>query len=167
MKYAKQSHLAAIFEDAQSEGYLAVVEAVRSYNPAKKIHFAGYVDSRVKYAIWNFFKKNKRRWQKEIPDTATFDGEEISILELLPINDQDFSEEIAAAIELKAQISKTKKILSELSAKQQKVINLTVFKEKQLKEAAQEMGITPQAVYNLQKRGLRNLKDKLSQAAFI
>jgi hypothetical protein len=38
--------------------------------------FAGYVESRVKYAVWNLFKRERRRWQQEVPLAGGGNGDE-------------------------------------------------------------------------------------------
>jgi RNA polymerase sigma factor (sigma-70 family) len=162
MKYARQNHLAGVFEDATAEGWLAVVEAVRKYDSSRPTNFAGYVNSCVKYAIWNFFKKNRRKWQMEIPEITNIDGDELSFLELVPSNDPDIVSQIIAKKEFDDQIERVKEIFPKLRKKHQQVIQATIIDKQKLREVAEQMGITSQAVHNLQKRGLLSLREKMT-----
>lgn len=149
-KYSYQSHIRLIADEAEAQGWLAVVQAVQSYDESCGVQFPGYVDSRVKYATWNLFKKERRRWQEEgqlagdegmavptwLPDKADVAGE---------VEERWLSEELMAAVAL-------------LPDKQRQVILGTVLGKERLTDMAAELGITAQAIFNLRQRGLARLK---------
>ena len=55
-KAANQNHLWVVRDDALAEGWLAVIRAVRTYDAQTGVPFPGYVDSQVRYAVWNLFQ---------------------------------------------------------------------------------------------------------------
>lgn len=156
-KYAFQQHMKTIGGEAFSEGRLAVVESVRLYKPELGVPFAGFVENRIKYALWNLFKKERRRWQQETSLDQDCGEDGFDLLEVLT-EGGDLEEAAIQRDELRAVLS----ILRELPEKQQMMIRRTVLGESSLSQVAQEIAITPQAAHNLRKRGLSRLKKRLS-----
>ncbi|WP_245867479.1 sigma-70 family RNA polymerase sigma factor [Sporomusa silvacetica] len=159
-KYANQPHLKGIKEDATAEGWLAVAAAVQSYDQTAGVRFAGYVESRVKYAVWNLFKRERRRWQQELPlDRGSTGDEEKSA--------PSWMETLAAACNVENEVearlitAAVCEALATLSDKQQVAVVRTMLGEAHLAEVATELGVSPQAVYSLRQRGLARLKKEL------
>jgi len=154
-KYAFQPHIRPITDDALSQGWLAVLEAIRLYDESCGVPFAGYLESRVKYGIWNLFKRERRRWQNETQLDGG-DGEEgLTLLELLA-DDTD----VAGEVELKWLSQELMAAVAGLPVKQGLVIMSTVLGGESLTSMAGELGITTQGVYNLRQRGLARLKTR-------
>ena len=152
-KHANKPHLRPIVEEATAQGWLAVVQAVKSYDEACGVHFAGYVDSKVKFALWNLFKKERRRWQEEVHLEGAAE-EELDAFAQLPdkVN-------VAQEVELGWLSQEIMNAVAALPDKQQQVILQTVLGDSTLKDVAVELGITIQAVFNLRQRGLARLKN--------
>lgn len=153
-KYAYRPHMRTIVEEALSQGWLEVVQGIRQYDEKSGVPFAGYMESRVKYGIWNLFKRERRRWENEAElDGVGQDEDGLSRLEQLPdgtdvaseVEEQWLSGELIAAVK-------------QLPDRQRQVILRTVWDHGSLTTMAAELGITPQGVYNLRKRGLTSLK---------
>lgn len=152
-KAAGQPHFKTIYEDALAVGYESFVEAVKLYRPLLGVPFAGFAKSKVKYALWNLFKRERRRWQMETALESS-QGEDLTLLDTL-----------AADIDIEAQIE-TKllggalfDLLDTLPVKQRQAVLLTVVLNQKLAEAAALLGVTPQAVHSLKKRALKALKN--------
>jgi RNA polymerase sigma factor (sigma-70 family) len=164
-KYANQPHLTGIQEEATAEGWMAVAAAVQSYDQAVGVRFAGYVESRVKYAVWNLFKRERRRWQQELPlaGGGTEDEEKAapSWLETLAAVDN-----VEAAVEASLVTTAVREALVILPDKQRVAVVRTLLKEARLGEVAVELGVSPQAVYSLRQRGLARLKKELAKKPF-
>ena len=164
-KYANQPHLAGIKEEATAEGWLAVATAVRSYDQAAGVRFAGYVESRVKYAVWNLFKRERRRWQQELPLAGGGNGDEEkaapSWLDTLAATN-NVEDEVEAGLVTAA----VREALDVLPDKQRVAVVRTMLGEARLAEVATELGISPQAVYSLRQRGLARLKKELAKNLF-
>lgn len=153
-KYACQAHLRSLGEDAQAEGRLALVQAIVAYDMSMQVHFAGYAESKVKYALWNLFKRERRKWQQEYSlDACQDDGEGAALIGLLADGC-----DIAAETEKKQERQMVRQALSRLPERQRQAIAGTVLSEEKLADVAANMGVTAQAVHNLQKRGLARLK---------
>ncbi len=154
--YAWQSHVRSIAEEAEAEGWLAVVRAVRTFDARLGVPLAGYVESQVKFAVWNLFKRERRRWQREtvLEKLAAEDEEENGqLLERLP-----GPADVAAEVEDSLFAGVLAGWLAELPERQRQVIAATLLEGRQLTAVAREMGITAQAVHNLRRRGLARLK---------
>ncbi|MCM0758053.1 sigma-70 family RNA polymerase sigma factor [Sporomusa sphaeroides DSM 2875] len=160
-KYANQPHVAGIKEEAAAEGWLAVAAAVRTYDPAAGVRFAGYVESRVRYAVWNLFKRERRRWQQELFLTGSTEEEgkeRPGLLDTLAATDN-----VEAEVEANFAVTAVREALALLPAKQQTAVVRTLLGEARLADIAAELGITPQAVYSLRQRGLARLRKELAK----
>lgn len=150
-KYAYKSYLKTISEEALAEGYLALLEAIKTFDSTKGVNFSGYADSKIKFAIWNLYKKNKAIWKSE--ESIDKEINDVSKLELIS-GDDNVEETIVSKIineKLKCEILK-------LSHKQRDVLILNLSYEYSLTQIGQLWNISPQAVYNIKKRALQNLK---------
>lgn len=160
-KYANQPHVAGIKEEAAAEGWLAVAAAVRTYDPAAGVRFAGYVESRVRYAVWNLFKRERRRWQQELFLTGSTEEEgkeRPGLLDTLAATDN-----VEAEVEANFAVTAVREALALLPAKQQTAVARTLLGEARLADIAAELGVTPQAVYSLRQRGLARLRKELAK----
>lgn len=160
-KYANQPHVAGIKEEAAAEGWLAVAAAVRTYDPAAGVRFAGYVESRVRYAVWNLFKRERRRWQQELFLTGSTEEEgkeRPGLLDTLAAADN-----VEAEVEANFAVTAVREALALLPAKQQTAVARTLLGEARLADIAAELGVTPQAVYSLRQRGLARLRKELAK----
>jgi len=152
-KYAGKDHLLPIKEEAEAQGWLAVVQAVKSYDENCGVHFAGYVDSKIKFAIWNLFKKERRRWQEE--DLLEGSQEEDGLEAFSQLPDKA---DVAQEVEMRWLFQELLMAVETLPDKQRQVVLQTIIGHERLTDVAVELGVTVQAVYNLRKRGLTRLK---------
>ncbi|SMD17925.1 hypothetical protein [Sporomusa malonica] len=60
-----RKHTRSKSEDIKSQAWLAVVQAFAYYNSAKGVPPPGYVESRVKFAVWNALKKEYQLANRE------------------------------------------------------------------------------------------------------
>lgn len=153
-KYAYRPHVRLIAEEALSQGWLEVIQGIRQYDEKTGINFAGYIESRVMYGIWNLFKRERRRWENEAQlegDGQDEDG--LSTLEKLADH-----VDVAREVEEKWLYYELSRAVAALPDKQGKVIVRTLLDGESLTRVAAELGITPQGVYNLRQRGIGGLK---------
>lgn len=153
---ARQPHLLLLREDAEAEGWLAVVQAVRTYDTQAGVPVAGYIASCVRYAVWNLFKREKRRWQHEVSlaggdneEDANGSGGWLAVLA--------GPEDVAAAVESKVLVEQIRLLLADLSPGQQRAVAGTLLEGKGLAAVGRETGISAQAVFNVRKRVLAKL----------
>lgn len=160
-KYAAQPHLARIREEAAAEGWLAVATAVRTYDRSAGVHFAGYVESRIRYAVWNLFKRERRRWQQELSltgNSSNDDGDEASSL----LDSLTAADDVEREVEAGWTRAAVRQAIVTLPDKQRLVVDRTLLGQAHLVEVAGQLGISPQAVYNLRQRALARLKKELA-----
>lgn len=151
-KTAGKSYVGTVYEDALSTVYLAFIEAVKTYDGNTGIPFAGYAQSKVKFALWNLFKRERRNWQGELSLESETEQEESFLNQLADDTD------IEMQIERKLLAAELFGLLGALPAKQRQVILFTVVAGQSLTEAARQLGVTPQAVCGLKKRAIKELK---------
>ena len=160
-KYATQPHLAGLKEEAVAEGWLAVVSAVQTYDSQSGVRFAGYVESRVKFAVWNLFKRERRRWQQELPLIGKGDNQEdkqgLCLLEALAAKD-----DVEAVAENNFVNAAIHKAVANLPDKQRLAVTKTLLQDAHLADVAHDLGISPQAVYGLRQRALCRLRKELT-----
>ena len=153
-KYAFQPHIRPIAEEAQSQGWLALVVGIRKYEEGSGVPFPGYIESQVKYAVWNLFKRERRRWEQEIQLEGGQEEDGLGgLLAKLPA-----SSDVAMEVELEWLSQELRKVMLTLPQKQAEVIVRTVIGGETLTKVGEELGITPQGIYNLRKRGFARLK---------
>ncbi|MBU2702289.1 RNA polymerase sigma factor (sigma-70 family) [Sporomusaceae bacterium BoRhaA] len=135
-------------DDEKAEAWLAVVEAFATYDSNKGVRLPGYVESRVKYAVWNMIRKKQRYVNHENIESCFESPAHIDVAEV---------------VELKLLRQRPCKALANLSTKQRQAIIKTIVLGYSLTEYAHELGVTPQDVFNLRKCGLARLKNQLER----
>ncbi|MBP1763043.1 MAG: sigma70-ECF: polymerase sigma factor, sigma-70 family [Firmicutes bacterium] len=148
VKQAAQAHLRSIREDAKAEGLLAVVEGVKTYNPASGVPFAGYVESRVRYRVWNLFKRERRRWQRETLWEESRPEDDAGI-------------RIDAEVENGLMAASVRRAIAELPDKQRLVVTATLLGEAGLADVARELQVSVQAAHGLRKRAIARLRTQI------
>lgn len=156
-KYARQPHLKPIAAEAEAAGWLAVVEAVRTYDPRWRIRFAGYADSKVRFAVWNLFKRERRRWQDEVLAGQDEEGGDV-------LADMPSSLDVAETVTDRVLGELALRELAKLPPRQRTVLVLTELEGVSLTAVARRLGISVQAVHNLRRRGLARLRAALALA---
>jgi RNA polymerase sigma factor (sigma-70 family) len=148
-KYAYQPHIRNVVEDAESAGWLALVQAIRDYKPETGVPFEGFAKSRVKYTLWNLYKKEKRRSEKE--------GGVYLVLDK-PSQKHNTAQEAILNITRANLIFE----ISRLTERQRVALLLSYEGHGGGSAAAKALGISPQAVYNLRKRAINYLRKTLA-----
>jgi len=135
-------------QDSEAEAWLALLQAIHTFNRDLGVPLAGYLESRVKFGLLNLCKKEMKRKQME------YQGD--NALEYVAVPDNPQTE-----LEYKEMIERMLAALQQLPQRQLLVlIHIFVYGRK-LTYIAQVLGITAQAVYQLKKRALRRLKSRL------
>lgn len=143
-KYARKYRF---LEDAEQEAWLILVQAIHSYNPAMKVPLAGYLESKIKFEMFNFCRSERGRQQKVVNDIS---------LTNLPADDAP-----ELLVEQKFLIKSIQRCIRQMPLKQQYVLVRNIINQYKLNRIAYDMGITTSAVYQLKKRALARLKKVL------
>lgn len=156
-RQAFQPHLRVLGEDVLGEAWLAVAEAVKGYDEKSGVHFAGYVESKVKFALWNFFKRERRRWERELLVSEDEDYPGGFRLDMLA-----GTANVEQEVEIAELSQELRAVVGALPERQRQALVMTMFGENKLAKAAANMGVTAQAVYNLRQRALTRLKKQFA-----
>ena len=135
-------------QDSESEAGLALVRAIRTYDPETGVPLAGYLESQVKFGLLNLWRKEMKRRQME------YHGDKALEYVAAPNNPQ-------AELIYKETIDRMLAALQELPQRQLLVLIHIFIYGRKLAYIAQVLGITAQAVYQLKKRALSRLKSRL------
>ena len=160
MAHVQKSHLKIMREEALSEGLMALVEAIHTYDFAKKVRFAGYADACIRYRLWNLFKREKRRWQREVSYVVPQEEEAAAIEP--PDPRVNVEKEVLDRLYLQEMLPELNTAITLLPERQRYVILRHVVGQESLTQIAEELGIKVQAVWNLKKRALARLKNVTS-----
>ncbi|WP_165865936.1 sigma-70 family RNA polymerase sigma factor [Lucifera butyrica] len=136
-------------QDAESETWLILIQAAQTYNPKRGVPIAGYLESRVKYGLFNIWRRQRKREQQECFSDDSF------------FNNLTARENLQEQVEEKEELSKIKEAINQLPPKQRYVIAQTVMNQYKMAKVAQDLGVTTAAVNQLKKRALARLKKKL------
>lgn len=134
-------------EDSESEAWLIIVSAVGTYDAGARVPLAGYLESKIKYGMFNLWRQQKKRQEHLVND---------DLLERMPSKDNPQME-----IEQKEGLESISELIDQLTPKQRFVIIHNVINGYKLEYIAKVLGITIQAVCQIKKRGLARLKNNL------
>lgn len=134
--------------DAESEAWLALIQAIHSFNPDIGVPLAGYLESRVKFGLLNLWRREMKRKRMEYQGDNAF--------EYIAAPDDPQAELI-----YKEMIARMLAALQELPQRQLLVLIRIFVHGQKLAHIAQALGITAQAVYQIKKRALIRLKKQL------
>src|SRR5574344_58652 len=154
-KAARQSHLAPIAEDALAEARLSFLEAVKSYDAALGVPFAGYAKAKVYGDLRTLFKQSRRQWQREVLPDGSADDDGAGFWDSLA----DPNDAVASLDDVDAVAA----ALLALPERQQELIRLLYVRELTQKAAAAELGITQQAAAAMKARAIKKLKEVLTR----
>jgi len=132
-------------QDAESEAWLIIINAVHTYDANTGVPLAGYLESKIKHGMFNLWRREKRKQECLVND---------DLLERLPAKDN-----IEMEIEQKQGLEKILKVINQLTPKQRFVIIHNIINDHKLDYIAKVLGITAQAVCQLKKRALGGLKN--------
>ena len=136
------------FEEGLSLARLKFIEIVMSYNGADYSHFAGYVQCRIHFALYDEMKK---AWKRENNEAALPAGDDADVL--LPADNTIDREELTILLKL---------ALKKLNERQRSTIKALYFDGYTGKELAAKQKITPAMVSKNHKQALKNLKDRIA-----
>ncbi len=147
-KLAHAPHVRTAAEDIESLLRCEFAYAIQNYDPARNIPPAGWFATRLRYAMWNRFKKLRRRWQHEIHVTA-----EPAIA----------GDSVADTAVQHDEIHRLREALKQLSPRQREVIHCLYYEELSRNATARALGCSPQAVSDTKKRALAILRTLLTE----
>ena len=144
-------------DDLISIGTIGLIKGIDSYNKNKGVKLTTYAAQCIENEILMYFRSNKKNNNVvSLNDVVakTVDGNEISLIEMIEMNEEDISEKI----ELKENIKNLKEYMNVLNKRELKIIKMRYGlmgeKEKTQKEIADTMNISRSYVSRIEKRAL-------------
>ncbi|MCX7970423.1 MAG: sigma-70 family RNA polymerase sigma factor, partial [Negativicutes bacterium] len=131
-------------DEVEGECWLALIEAIRDYNPESGVDFAGFVRSRVKWAAWRAVR-GQRRWldcRIWAEGVAVTTVDERAERELAGVDDRDLID----------------RLLAGLTPRQREVLKLMVVDGYRNGEVAEKLAVSPATVSRLYRAGLNRLR---------
>ena len=144
-------------DDLISIGTIGLIKGIDSYNKNKGVKLTTYAAKCIENEILMYFRSNKKNNNViSLNDVVakTVDGNEISLIEMIEMNEEDISEKI----ELKENIKNLKEYMNILNKRELKIIKMRYGlmgeKEKTQKEIADTMNISRSYVSRIENRAL-------------
>ncbi|ETS92423.1 MULTISPECIES: sigma-70 family RNA polymerase sigma factor [Veillonella] len=147
------------------EGYLwaVLVDSIYSYDTEGPVPFAGFVKAGIRYGQMNYFKHQRRQWQREIhlPDTTT-DGDEKQ-LAMDQFASADCVEDEVMNRELEQQLrQRLVWAMSRLTETQRSLLRQVYGDSKSFTAISEELNCSRQAVQQRHERAIRKLRKYLT-----
>jgi len=153
-RQAAFAHVRPLGDEVQGEAWLALVQAVRLYDPDSGVPAEGFIASRVRFAVWNLFKRERRRWQSEERLTqAGDDGEEVRDWPA-----ETDTAETAVGEVLGVQLTK---LLTELPSGQRQMVERVYLQGMTLQQAGRLSGVSHQAAHKACTVAIKKLRRRL------
>ncbi len=157
-KCAHQQHLMTEKSDVEAHLTLTFLEAIKQYDDALHIPFAGFIQSRMHFGAWNTFKQMRRRWQHEMellrddnsPDSSQQESKFFS--DVFNLEDEVISRE---------QRKSLKKAMRVLTINEKMILREHYQEDKNFATIASEKGCSRQAIRYTYLRALQKLKKAL------
>lgn len=73
LKHCKGMHINTIREDMYSHLWTVFLEAIHDFDIFGDTPFAGYINSKIRFGQWNYFKQNRHQWRHEVIPWNTLD----------------------------------------------------------------------------------------------
>lgn len=147
-------------DDLISIGTIGLIKGIDSYNDSKKTKITTYAARCIENEILMYFRSTKKSGQDvSLNDSIGFDkdGNEISLMDVLKDNTEDFAE----LVHTKDNIKLLNNYLTLLSEREKEIIikryGLLNQKEKTQKEIAKELHISRSYVSRIEKRALTKM----------
>lgn len=147
-------------DDLISIGTIGLIKGVDSYSKERGVKITTYCARCIENEILMYFRTNNKHLKDvSLNDYVGYDkdGNEISIMDVLKVDNPDFTDEI----ELKDNVKALKKYMNVLTTRERKILNrrygLNNKEEETQKEIAKSIGISRSYVSRIEKRALTKL----------
>lgn len=155
---AHQRYLSApeLREETEEIASLAFVEAVHDYDASQGVHFAAFLQSRIKGALYMTFCRTRRYLDRTShPDQdSSAERDRWSICVDAQVSQESHEEAICRNESIK-------QAMQLLSEKEKKLLHLIYWEDLPLKKIAARLHVTPQCISKTKQRILQKLRDAL------
>ncbi|WHH60412.1 sigma-70 family RNA polymerase sigma factor [Petroclostridium sp. X23] len=142
-------------EDLLQESYIALVKAVKHYNPARNIKFISYYTTALKRHLWRYVKVT--RLNADSLDEDLPDRDNLTLVDTLEDESLMAHEEAAALEELKEAIEEA---LEKLPSREEQIIRNYYYAGDATRDIAEAFKISTERVHQIRRAGLSRLRMK-------
>ncbi len=163
----KYSNLNKEMDDLISIGTIGLIKGITSFDASKGTRLATYaarcIDNEILMSVRST-KKQSKETSLQSPIGTDKEGNEISLLDILCIEDDSIFEQVDLGIEVANLYSKIRDVLKPREKEiLQKRYGLNNQKEKTQREIALELGISRSYVSRIEKKALKRLFQELNK----
>ncbi len=141
----------SLVEDLLQEGYIVVLNALKSFDKKKDAHFLAFVKSKIKYFYMNYYRNNIKHSKHFTPFKV---ADSINIIEVTADSEGNIEKKILKNEEIHLLMD----CMNKLSEKEQQIIYSYYFDELSLDKIAKNLGISYRAASNNKSRVIKKLR---------
>jgi len=143
-RYEKAVRGHVLADDLAQSGYIAAMQACKTYNPLGGLSFFGWAQYRITHDMLNHLHREMKHARITYSlDEPTSEGTDETFVDLIP-SDSDTHAEAEAAWEKQKNAKALKRLWALLSDQERQLVDFVIGHGKRVSEAAAEMGFTRQ-----------------------
>ena len=132
--------------DLVQEGIVGLIEAVEKFQPERGVAFSLYAIHRIRGRMINYLEKENKTVQVTLADTMP-----------------DGAPSVADTAERNFLVDQLHSAMGRLPSKERLALSGVFFEEKEPRQVASTLQISPSHVYRLQQQGIRRVRGMLSR----
>lgn len=141
-------------EDLLQEGYLKIIECIKTFDETKGIPFLGYIKPSLRFMYMDLGRKTIKEEHESLNKPLNSENDNIELLDLI--------EDDAASTEMKLidieELNFLNNILTNLSNRELQVIKLCYYENKNMLEISEQLGISYRTVVNTKVNAIKKLR---------
>lgn len=161
-KYTSSGRIASVdFDDIISIGTIGLIKGIDSFNADKNVRLATYAARCIENEILMYIRSSKKYSNDmflQDPVGHDFDGNEITVMDMVKSNDDPVPDEVSDRIDIMRMIQKIEEVLDE---RERKIIKMryAIYGGEEItqREIAAMLGISRSYVSRIEKKALKKI----------
>ncbi len=166
-RYAHADHLKTVRDESEAHLWLCFLEALYNYDTASQIPITGYFKSCIKFGQWNFFKKQRRLWQREMyfsslssaQDGPSQDDDALLLSQLIDVGQLD--NDVIDHLWQRELFQQLRNVVPSLSAREKELLLRHYYGGQSLAQIARHWGYSKQRLSYQHQKLLTKLRQLL------